>query len=109
MNEDDLIAATLHRAVSTLEPPTARLVAGGIARGRRRRRVVIGAEVLTGAALVAGVLAMVAAFLPGSHGGATAAAGSLTPIGEAAVVPMTPQALLQTALDTLPRPGSTTG
>lgn len=109
MNEDDLIAATLHRAVSTLEPPTARLVAGGIARGRRRRRVVIGAEVLTGAALVAAVLAMVAVFLPGAPGGSGPAAASSAPSAESGTVPTTPQALLQTALDTLPRSGTTTG
>jgi len=107
MDDDDL-GTLIHRAVATLEPPTQRLADGGLQRGRRerRRRRIAGAG--TGAVLVSGVVAVAAAALAGGTGGGgkgTPAAGS----GGARIVAVTPQAVLQTALDTLPRPGDTAG
>jgi hypothetical protein len=106
--DDEQLGAVLHRAVSTLEAPTERLVAGGIARGRRRRRIVLGGQLASGAAVVAGVIALIVMLLPGSSGRRTPAAGpSTTPPAAGGTVPVTPQVVVQTALDTLPRPGTT--
>lgn len=117
MDEDERFSAVLHRAVSTLEPPTERLVSGAIARGRRRRRWIRGAEVGTTAIVLAGVAGLVVALIPGGSSAPASAppAGPVHRTTTAAkparpkptTVAMTPQALLQTALDTLPRPGKT--
>ena len=117
MDEDQRFSAALHRAVSTLEPPTERLVSGAIARGRRRRRWIRGAEVGTTAVVLAGVAGLVVALIPGGSS-APASAPSAGPVHRTTTaakpvrpkpttVAMTPQALLQTALDTLPRAGKT--
>lgn len=116
MDEDERFSAVLHRAVSTLEPPTERLVCGAIARGRRRRRWIRGAEVGTTAVVLAGVAGLVVALIPARGSGPT----TVSPAGPAhrttaakpvkslpTTVATTPQALLQIALDTLPRPGKT--
>jgi hypothetical protein len=108
MDDDERFGTLLVQAVRTLDPPTDRLVAGGIARGRRRTRLIRGAEALTVLGVIGGVAALVVALLPSeSSGRATIRpADSLPPVAPT-TVPMTPQALLQTALDTLPRPGTT--
>ncbi|MDT4912360.1 MAG: hypothetical protein QOC66_1488 [Pseudonocardiales bacterium] len=112
MNDDDRFGAVLHRAVSTLEPPTERLVAGAIARGRRRRRIVLAGELATGGVLVAGVLALVVALVPDANGSRTGTSPAGKPADPAPAaagrLPMSPQALAQTALETLPRRGATT-
>ena len=118
MSNDDLFAGALRRAVSTLEPPTERLVAGGLARGRRRRRIRHTVAVGTGAALLAAVVALGAVLLPGTTAAprqrsvagaphATSAPPS-KPAHRVVLPALTPQALLQTALDGLPRAGRTT-
>jgi len=108
MDDDDL-GTLIHRAVATLEPPTQRLADGGLQRGRRQRRRRRLAGAGTAAALVTGVVAVSAALLVGGTGAGTGG-GPDTPAagGGAHLVAVTPQAVLQTALDTLPRPGETT-
>jgi hypothetical protein len=106
MDDDERFGAALHRAVSTLDAPTGRLVEGAIRRGRRRRRWVRGAEVLTGAAVLAGVATLVVALVGGTSpgrkpNGPVAVGGARTPARPAADL-ITPQALLQTALGLLP-------
>jgi hypothetical protein len=107
---DERMGTLLVEALRTLPTPTEQIVSGAMARGRRRRRIVRIAESLTIAAVCAGVAGLVIALLPRDEG-----SGSTTPPGghdssatTAPDVPITPQALLQTALDTLPRPGQTT-
>jgi hypothetical protein len=114
MQDDDRITAVLQRAARTLEPDTAKLVAGGLARGRRRRRLVRGAEALSAFALLAGVAGLAAALLPFGGGAGRGSAGHSAPVGGsgpvstvAPTVLMSPQALVQTAVDLLPRPGAT--
>lgn len=119
MDDDDRISSVFHRAVATIDPPVERLVAGGIARGRRRLRLVRAAEVLSVVAIVVAVGALAVALIPGSAahhvprppGHDRAAATPPGPTTSAAPPPttvtMTPQALLQTTLDLLPRPGTT--
>ncbi len=112
MDDDERFGALFHRAVTTLEPPTQRLVDAGLARGRRQRRWIRGAELGT-AALVLGAVGVLAASLLGGGAvpdrGAPAATGGNSAPPAATTVAMTSQALLQTALDTLPRAGGTTG
>lgn len=114
MDDDERIGTLLTQAVRTLDPPTERLVSGGIDRGRRRTRLYHGAAALTVLSVLGAVAALVVALVP--HGSSTGSAirpgGSpaITAAGPAPAqtVTMTPQALLKAALDTLPRPGTTT-
>src|SRR3954452_6905167 len=103
--DDSELGALFHRAVATLEPPSLRLADAGLDRGRRqqRRRRVVGAG--TGAAVLAAVVAVGAAVLSAGSGSGsgTPAAGS----SGSQLVAVTPQAVLRTALDTLPRAGET--
>jgi hypothetical protein len=116
MDDDAQVGTLLLQAVRTLDAPTERLVAGGLARGRRRVRLIRGAEAFTGLGVLAGVAALVVALLPSgdsTHGGAQPGAASPPVQASTTAAPardtvlMTPQALLQTALDTLPRAGTT--
>lgn len=116
MDDDERVGTLLLRAVRTMDPPTQRLVAGAVVRGRRRVRLIRCAEAVTGVGVLAGVAALTVALLPGVSGrSGTLPAGASAPVRQASItstpaqdtVPMTPQALLQIALDTLPRPGST--
>jgi hypothetical protein len=117
MTDDDLLANALRRAVSTLEPPTTRLVDGAVTRGRHRRRVRRTLQAASGAVLLGAVAALALTLLPG--GGSTphrpAVVGGPAPSAtrpaspHAKVLPViTPQWLLRSALATLPRPGRTT-
>lgn len=112
------LRTAMHRAVDTLEPPTERLVAGAIVRGRRHRMRRRTAEAGSAAVVLGAAAAIAVALLPGGAHlrAATQAAGSGSGSGSGPAtsyavppppVPMTPQALLQTALDSLPRPGTT--
>lgn len=118
----DDISTLFHAAVRDIDAPTRRLVTGGIARGRRRRRLVRAGEALSAAVLLGGAAALLVALVPGSgpssHGG-VAAAGSVSARPSVAAtqpdrppaqpVRTTPQALVQTTIDLLPRPGDTSG
>jgi hypothetical protein len=108
MDDEHRFSTVLHRAVATLEPPTERLVSGGLARGRRRRRRVLCAEIATGLAVTAAVAGVVVAVIPGQTPHRVGSnAGAQSPTISRPMSAMTPQLLLQTALDTLPRPGKT--
>jgi len=105
--DDDDFGTLFRRAVATLDPPSERLAEAGLQRGRRQRQRRRLAGVGTGAAVLAGVVGLGAAVLSAGAGGGSGrtAAGS----GGARPVAVTPQAVLQTALDTLPAPGRTSG
>ena len=121
--DDEGIRAAFHEAVATLDPPVERLVAGAMARGRRRTLVMRAGAALSVTAVLGGAAALVVALLPGpaAHrssaigpGGpssgrvpATRSVSAIEPGAQPDTVTMTPQALLQTALDTLPRDGTT--
>jgi hypothetical protein len=123
--DDEGIRTAFHEAVATLDPPVERLVAGAMARGRRRALVMRAGAGLSVAAVLGGAAALVVALLPGAAadrtskivaGGsspgsvhATRSAATIKPAAQPETVTMTPQALLQTALDTLPRDGTTSG
>jgi hypothetical protein len=108
--DDERIGTLLVDAVRTLPAPTEKIVSGAIERGRRRQRIVRIGETLSVVGVLAGVVGLVVALLPGNS-----ASGTMTPAGASPdptppsqpTVTITPQALLQTALDTLPRPGDT--
>jgi hypothetical protein len=119
MTDEDLFVGALRRAVSTLEPPTARLVDAAVARGQRRRRVRRTVQAATGAVLLAAVVALALVLLPGVTsspqqrrdmvGAPAATSHSPKPSRHSVVKPVvTPQSLLQQALAGLPRVGHTT-
>ena len=113
MNLDDELAELMHRAVDTLDPPTDRLVAGGVARGRtlrRRRYITLAAEGVACVLVLVAVAAMTVQLLTARTHGTPASAGTkpsqatatptaATPKGTVAV---TGQVMAQTLLDLLP-------
>ena len=115
MDLDQRLPDLMNRAVSTLDPHTGRLVAGGIARGktrRRRRYVGLGAEVVMSAAVLAALVVVAMQFVTARpHGSATQPAlaptsptvpppPKSTPVRAVAV---TPQIAAQTLIDLVPR------
>jgi hypothetical protein len=121
--DDEGIRAAFHEAVATLDPPVEHLVNGAMARGRRRALVMRAGAGLSVAAVLGGAAALVVALLPGRAAhrpsaidvggpspGSVPAANSVPATKTARppdTVTITAQALLQTALDTLPRAGTT--
>lgn len=116
---DDDVQAVFHRAVATIEPPDpARLIAAGKARGRRLRRWRIAASAGSTITVLAAVVALAVTLIPSGavrHSGAPALDPSPSKRPSTALhgpqldhgVATTPQALLQIAIDALPRPGHT--
>ena len=111
MNLDDELAELMRRAVDTLDPPTDRLVTGGMARGRtlrRRRYLTLAAEAAT-CVLVLVAVAATTMQLVTARGNGTSAAASVTPSPTApapaaagGTVAMTGQVMAQTLIDLLP-------
>jgi hypothetical protein len=113
MNLDDELAELMHRAVDTLDPPTDRLVAGGVARGRtlrRRRYFTLAAEGATCVLVLVAVTAMTVQLVTARTHGTSASAGVKPPPGTPTLmaappkgtVAVTGQVMAQTLLDLLP-------
>src|SRR3954469_24461790 len=109
--DDQRLHDLMRHPCATVDPPTHRLVEAGLRNGRRQRRRIRAAEFATGAAVGAGIAVLGATFLSGSGGrrGTVAEPAGHGAGGAGGTVTMTSPALLQTALDTLPRPGRTSG
>ncbi len=113
MNLDDELAELMHRAVDTLDPPTDRLIAGGVARGRtlrRRRYFTLAAEGATCVLVLVAVAAMTVQLITARTHGTSASAGvkpspaipTLTAAPPEGTVAVTGQVMAQTLLDLLP-------
>lgn len=104
------ITELLHRA-SDVEPDVDALVTGGMHRGRHRVLAVRAVTGVSAAALAACVAVLVVALLPSGTARSQRASGPPSktppPATVAKTVPITPQAMLQRAIDSLPRAGRT--
>jgi hypothetical protein len=123
MDLEQQLPSLMQHAVDTLEPDPAPLVAGGLARGRRKRRqhqLTRAAEGLTVLAVVGGIAAIVVSTLPGRSPSTRAPAGAapVAPLGAVSApasvassratptATLTPQQLQAIVVRLLPRPGT---